>query len=335
MIKHKVIITGLSGAGKTQALKILEDAGFYCVDNLPPQFVGNFISHLSSGTQSSSDNIKSISPSMVAIGLDIRGLLFSCAMSCKSFFAKKKPFANNRELISRNIGEISSDLLKNFQTYIPRDKFTSIIFLEADKQTLLARYRITRRKHPIPGDLEKSIDIEKKILLRIRKLATIVIDTSNLSLQELKSAILKDVGLKNKNSPEPAHISVKVISFGYKFGLPSECDIIFDVRFLKNPNYVTRLKYLIGTHPRIERYIFGGVDGASAREFLRLLRNFFKFLLPRYISEGKNYLSIGIGCTGGHHRSVAVAVKVGKILKDMGYQTDVIHRDADKPLIFV
>jgi len=378
---NNVIITGLSGAGKTQALKILEDNGFYCVDNLPPNLIGGLFSYLLRQEDKQEKNISSLitrssvshklTPSPVAIGLDIRGLLLSgikmsgiSSLSGSSFPATRSMRRRRGDSDREYSKKIASALIENLKSAVEMRK-VKIIFLDADTRTLIARYRITRRKHPIPGAvLERSIETERRLLQEVKKNSTAVIDTSNLSPQELKSALLKIVLVKTpaglsagrsydacRRGPGANSLSVKVISFGYRFGLPPECDIVFDVRFLKNPNYEPRLKYLTGVDPRVKRYIFGvrsdrkrtssssylkGKDDYSGRKFLRLLEGFLRFLVPRYIAEGKNYLTIGFGCTGGHHRSVAVAEEIaGKFLKKLGCcAVEVFHRDVDKPLIF-
>ncbi|MDI6757199.1 MAG: RNase adapter RapZ, partial [Endomicrobiia bacterium] len=190
--------------------------------------------------------------------------------------------------------------------------------------TLLERYRVTRRRHPLGGDIKAAVERERRFLASVKKRADIVVDTSNLTSPELKSILEKNLGVSGRFS-----LTVRVISFGYKFGLPPECDIVFDVRFLKNPNYVRRLKYLDGTDSSVAKYVFGDPDSTR---FMRMLSDMFGFLVPRYIREGKNYLAVGIGCTGGHHRSVAVARRLGGVLKKLGCEASVFHRDVEKPL---
>lgn len=284
-MKKLNVITGLSGAGKTLALRILEDIGFYCVDNLPSPLVKDFAGWLQ----------RPGSPDEAAIVLDVRGI------------------------DANGIG---------YQVYAPLPDSLPlkphIIYLESDTATLLERYRVTRRRHPLGGDIKAAVERERRFLASVKKRADIVIDTSNLTSPELKSILEKNLGVSRRSS-----LTVRVISFGYKFGLPPECDLVFDVRFLKNPNYVRRLKYLDGTDSSVAKYVFGDPDSPR---FMRMLTDMFGFLVPRYIREGKNYLAVGIGCTGGHHRSVAVARRLEGILKKLGCEASVFHRDVEKPL---
>lgn len=272
------IITGLSGAGKTQALKILEDFGFFCVDNLPASLIESFFRWYKKG--------KTKQP--IALGLDIR---------------TGRPAIN--EIIKRR-------------------KHLNIIFLEADVRTLINRYKTTRRKHPLGGALTSAVPKEKKLTIDIKNCANQVIDTSNLTLQELKQVLYKSLGISKKEK-----IAIQIISFGYRFGIPMESDIVFDVRFMRNPNYVKKLKYLTGLNVAVRRYIFAE---SHAKRFLGMLKKMLSFLLPRYVDEGKSYLTVAFGCTGGHHRSVAVACEIAGFIQSLGYDVRVLHRDKNKRL---
>ncbi len=272
------VITGLSGAGKTQALKILEDFGFTCIDNLPAALIGSFFKWFK--------GMKTKKP--IVLGLDIR------------------------------TGRPAIDEI------IRRRKSLNIVFLEADTKTLISRYSATRRKHPLGGFLTEAIPKERKLTSDIRNHAGIIIDTSNLTIQEFKQSLSRafsiDIGDK---------VFINLISFGYKFGLPAESDLVFDVRFLKNPNYVKSLKYLTGLNPSVRRYVFAG---QVAKRVLKMLKELVSFLIPEYIKEGKSYITLSVGCTGGHHRSVAVVYEMSRFIKGLGYEVGVSHRDKDKKL---
>lgn len=277
------IVTGLSGAGKTQALKILEDLGFMCVDNLPPSLIGGFLDW--------AEETRIKRP--VAIGIDVR-----------------------TPSLEKAIDEIKK-----------REKNIRILFLEADKQTLINRFKTTRRKHPIPGSLSDAISKEIRITNKIKKHSDIVVDTTNLTLQELKHSLGKLFW--DEIDPKVFKHFVQITTFGYRFGIPLESDLVFDVRFLKNPNYVKKLKYLTGLNKSVRDYVF---NDSVAKKFLELIKKLLTFLIPNYIREGKSYLTISFGCTGGHHRSVAVGVVLAKFIRALGYEVKLTHRDIDKPL---
>ena len=273
------IVAGLSGAGKTQALKILEDFGFYCVDNLPAVLTEHFLKWV--GTE------KSIKRPIV-LGLDIRNPMLIKSM--------KEHF--------RKIGECK------------------IIFLEADNKTLINRYRVTRRRHPLGGELASAILRERKLTSEIKRNADNVIDTSNLTHQELEKILSTIFAIDKKKG-----FLIQIVSFGYKFSVPQECDMLIDVRFLRNPNYVRGLKYLTGLNRTVQNYI---LHDRVSREFFGKLLALLNFLMPKYVEEGKSYFSIGFGCTGGHHRSATVSERVAKILRNEGYRVRLFHRDIQK-----
>lgn len=280
-----VIVTGMSGAGKITALKIFEDNGYYCVDNLPIDLIENFADLLFSQTSEKNK---------VAIGVDIRS-------------------GNNLDRIN--------EVLKNLRI---KDQNYEILFLDCNNSTLIKRFKETRRSHPM-GDadsVENEINTERKKLAFLRKQADYIIDTSNLLVRNLRTEIEK-IFVMNK---EYRNLFVTIMSFGFKFGVPADCDLVFDVRFLPNPYYIPELKHKTGEDKEVQNFV---LDSEVSKEFLEKLTDMVKFLIPNYIDEGKNQLVIGIGCTGGHHRSVTVAKELYKQLDsaDAGYGIRIAHRD--------
>ena len=280
-----VIVTGMSGAGKITALKIFEDNGYYCVDNLPIDLIENFADLLFSQTSEKNK---------VAIGVDIRS-------------------GNNLDRIN--------ELLENLRI---KDQNYEILFLDCNNSTLIKRFKETRRSHPM-GDadsVENEINTERKKLAFLRKQADYIIDTSNLLVRDLRTEIEK-IFVMNK---EYRNLFVTIMSFGFKFGGPADCDLVFDGRFLPNPYYIPELKHKTGEDKEVQDFV---LDSEVSKEFLEKLTDMVKFLIPNYIDEGKNQLVIGIGCTGGHHRSVTVAKELYKQLDsaDAGYGIRIAHRD--------
>lgn len=280
-----VIVTGMSGAGKITALKIFEDNGYYCVDNLPIDLIENFADLLFSQTSEKNK---------VAIGVDIRS-------------------GNNLDRIN--------EVLENLRI---KDQNYEILFLDCNNSTLIKRFKETRRSHPM-GDadsVENEINTERKKLAFLRKQADYIIDTSNLLVRNLRTEIEK-IFVMNK---EYRNLFVTIMSFGFKFGVPADCDLVFDVRFLPNPYYIPELKHKTGEDKEVQDFV---LDSEVSREFLEKLTDMVKFLIPNYIDEGKNQLVIGIGCTGGRHRSVTVAKELYKQLDsaDAGYGIRIAHRD--------
>jgi len=274
-----VIVTGLSGAGKTIALNAFEDSDYFCVDNLPTSLIKTFV-HLCQKTPDISK---------IAIGADIRERKFSA-----------------------NLVKIISSL--------KRIHGVEIIFLEAKKDVLIRRFKETRRPHPLGyRDLKKAIHKENKMLSDIKYIADRVIDTSSLTPHQLRKLIIQ---LYSEEKEKP--ISVSLISFGYKYGAPAEADLLFDVRFLPNPNFIKELKPLDGTTPKVKNFLLGKKE---TRLFLDKLYSLLEFLIPQYKEEGRNYLTIGIGCTGGQHRSPAIVEEVKKLLKKQKLDISVTHRD--------
>ena len=280
-----VIVTGMSGAGKITALKIFEDNGYYCVDNLPIDLIENFADLLFSQTSEKNK---------VAIGVDIRS-------------------GNNLDRIN--------EVLENLRI---KDQNYEILFLDCNNSTLIKRFKETRRSHPM-GDadsVENEINTERKKLAFLRKQADYIIDTSNLLVRNLRTEIEK-IFVMNK---EYRNLFVTIMSFGFKFGVPADCDLVFAVRFLPNPYYIPELKHKTGEDKEVQDFV---LDSEVSKEFLEKLTDMVKFLIPNYIDEGKNQLVIGIGCTGGHHRSVTVAKELYKQLDsaDAGYGIRIAHRD--------
>ena len=283
IMARNLIITGMSGAGKTQVMRTLEDLGYFCVDNLPPTFIPKFI-ELCMKRSDESDQL--------ALAADIRG---------GKFF----------------------DELTEVLDQLSREKIPfELVFLDADDQTLVRRYKETRRRHPLAGKGGLSADIarERQILSHVRRRATTIIDTTHTTTKELRAKI---ISLYGRDGSLPA-MSIAVQSFGFKHGTPLDCDMMFDVRFLPNPFYVPELKEKNGNDADVVAYI---EQSPVTQTFLRKLYDLIEFLLPEYTKEGKSQLMIGVGCTGGHHRSVFVANALGRFIESFGYQAQVIHRD--------
>jgi len=283
-----VIITGLSGAGKTQALHSLEDLGYFCVDNLPPALIPTF-AELCLNTR---DPIQ-----RVALVIDIRG------------------------------GEFFKSAVEALEQLTGLGVTYEILFLEADDDTLIRRYKETRRRHPLApeGRLIEGIAKERRLLDVLRQRAAHIIDTSELTPRDLREQVVRL--LSGGTTLRAMH--VHFVSFGFKYGLPLDADLVFDVRFLPNPHYVDHLKPLTGNDTPVDEYVMGY---PLARTLLRKLEDLLRFLLPNYVAEGKTQVTIAIGCTGGQHRSVVLANRLSRQLKDMGFDLSVQHRDAGRDL---
>lgn len=281
-----VIVTGMSGAGKTIALKMLEDIGFYCVDNLPISLVDKFVQLVSEGT----------SIEKAALGLDIRS--------------------------GEELGNLD-EILENWRR---SNVDVQVLFLDANDAVLIKRYKETRRTHPLAGAgrLENGIEKEREKLAFLKREADYIIDTSMLLTRELRKELekifLQDARYKN--------MYVTVLSFGFKYGIPEDADLVFDVRFLPNPYYDEHLRPLTGQVQAVRDYV---MQGGTADAFLKKLYDMIGFLLPNYINEGKNQLVIAVGCTGGKHRSVTIARALYEHLEAVGeYGIRIDHRDIDK-----
>lgn len=289
--RHKlaklVIITGMSGAGKTIAVQSLEDLGFFCVDNLPPVLIPKFAELI----QQSNGKI-----GKVALVIDLRGREFFTALS-ESLQAVRENYTLSSE----------------------------ILFLDATDSVLVQRYKESRRRHPLSPDgapLE-GIHHERKLLEELKGQATQVIDTSSLKPAQLKERIVSRF-----NSSDQNKLSVNVISFGFKYGVPIDADLIFDVRFLPNPHYIETLRPNTGQDPDVYEYV---MKWGETQEFLTKLLDLLNFLMPQYHKEGKSQVVVGIGCTGGKHRSVAIAEYLGRVIGSS--ETEIVrvsHRDGER-----
>jgi UPF0042 nucleotide-binding protein len=284
-----IVVTGLSGAGKSQAIRALEDLGYFCVDNLPVALIPTFADLALSGQGPLS---------RAAVVVDIRE-----GAGLSQFPAAYRRLKRRAALR------------------------TSLIFLEADEPVLVQRFSESRRPHPLARNRSagEGIQEERGRLEPIRQLADRILDTSRISVHELRRAILDLAGGSSSAGP----LTVNVLSFGFKHGVPADADLVFDVRFLPNPHFVEKLRPLTGQHPRVSRYV---MRAPAARKFLRLTAALLQFLLPQYIAEGKSYLTVAIGCTGGRHRSIAIAEALARRLgKVRGVTLRVRHRDINGP----
>jgi UPF0042 nucleotide-binding protein len=281
-----VILTGLSGSGKTHAIRALEDLGYFCVDNLPSQLIPTFAELALRGEAGLE---------RVAIVVDVR----------EGGFLKEFPRVYRR--------------LKSIPGMDPR-----LIFLEASHSSLVRRFSETRRPHPLAPDrsVAEGIDEERRKLSTIRSLADLIIDTSNLTVHELRDVFVR---MAQHGRPR-SEMVVNLVSFGFKHGPPLDADLVFDVRCLPNPHFVDRLRPLTGRDPKVVRFMR---RHAATRDFIDRLTTFLNFALPQYVQEGKSYLTVAIGCTGGRHRSVMVAEALKKSLAGAkNVRLRVKHRDA-------
>jgi UPF0042 nucleotide-binding protein len=279
-----VILTGLSGSGKSTVLKAFEDMGFYCVDNLPVELIPIFAELHEAG---------------------------------EGDFNRAALLVDARE--GRQLQKLPG-LLKHLR----KDHPISLVFIEANDDALLRRYSETRRPHPLGKDysVRESLRHERELMAPIRKLADVVIDSTQFNVHELRSFITR----RFKN-PEHHPMLISVVSFGYKFGVPIDSDLVFDVRFLPNPHFVPGLKRFTGRDAKVRKFIR---SFPQTGEFLRRMQSLLTYLMPHYIEEGKSYLTIAFGCTGGKHRSVMLAEEIQKALAKRKYATKVIHRDIEK-----
>jgi RNase adapter protein RapZ len=282
--RQLVVLTGLSGSGKSTVLRAFEDMGFYCVDNLPIELIPIFAELHAAGEG----------------GLARAALLVDAREGVQ---LEKLP-----------------PLLKLLRRQHP----IALVFIEAGEDALLRRYSETRRPHPVGKHLSvrESLRSERKMMEPIRKLADVIIDSSKFNVHELRHFITERF-----RNPEKRPMLVSVVSFGYRYGVPSDADLVFDVRFLPNPHFVAKLRKYTGLDPKVRNYIRGF---RQTGEFLRRIEGLLVYLIPHYISEGKSYLTIAIGCTGGRHRSVMLAESIKKALEKHGYSTKTVHRDIDK-----
>jgi len=279
-----VILTGLSGSGKSTVLKAFEDMGFYCVDNMPVELIPIFAELHEAG---------------------------------EGNFSRAALLVDARE-------GAQLQKLPGLLTHLRKDHPISLVFIEANDDALLRRYSETRRPHPLGKDysVRESLRHERELMAPIRRLADAVIDSTQFNVHELRTFITR----RFKN-PDRHPMLISVVSFGYKYGVPIDADLIFDVRFLPNPHFVPALRKFTGRSAKVRRFIR---SFPQTGEFLRRMESLLAYLMPHYIEEGKSYLTIAFGCTGGKHRSVMLAEEIRKALEKRKYATKVIHRDIEK-----
>lgn len=277
-----VVVTGMSGSGKTQALKMLEDMGYFCVDNLPLELIGKFAELAANPAQEYSK---------VALGLDVRSLYK---------------------------GSGSVDRFQEIMKEYPHE----ILFLDCNQEQLVRRYKYSRRLHPLSrgGRIEDGIAAERKYLMPLRDEADYVIDTSDLLTRQL----MEELSRLFSSDAQEGSLFLSILSFGYKYGIPSDADLVFDVRFLPNPFYVDELKHKTGNDIPVQQYV---CQSGEADVFLEKITDLLEYLIPRYQAEGKRQLMICVGCTGGKHRSVTMANRLADALTKRPWPVSVLHRD--------
>jgi RNase adapter protein RapZ len=282
--RQLVILTGLSGSGKSTVLKAFEDMGFYCVDNLPVELIPIFAELHAAG---------------------------------EGDFARAALLVDARE-------GLQLEKLPGLLRHMRREHPITLVFIEANEDALLRRYSETRRPHPLGKDfsVRESLHHERVLMDPIRKLADVVIDSSQFNVHELRQFVNERFRSESKRP-----MLVSLVSFGFKFGVPTDADLMFDVRFLPNPHFVQKLRPFTGKDPQVRRYIR---SFPQTGEFLRRMQGLLTYLIPHYIEEGKSYLTIAFGCTGGKHRSVMMAESMKQSLEKRGYATRVVHRDINK-----
>lgn len=282
-----LIITGLSGGGKSQAADIIEDLDYYCVDNMPVALIPKF-AELCAATKGRYEK--------VALVTDVR---------------EKNGI---------------KDVFNALKSLREMDFGYKILFMEADTQVIVKRYKESRRPHPLAiksgGSIENAIEREREQLQPIRELADYIVNTSHLTLGQLQNQLYTYFS----DAPNSRSIMVNVVSFGFKYGMPLDADLVFDVRFLPNPYYVEDMRHHSGLDEDVRSYVF---DFEQAQVFMDKLTDMIEYLLPQYIEEGKYSLTIAIGCTGGRHRSVAIACQLAAYLRSLGYRVELSHRDKD------
>ena len=283
-----VVITGLSGAGRSEAAKVLEDLGYFVIDNLPPPLIGR-VADLAMRSRDRS-------ASRVALVVDARGSAFASDVS---------------------------DLAKALDRLRAQRIKLRVLFLEASDEALVRRYEATRRRHPVPADrVVESIARERELLRQLRAEADLVLDTSDLNPHELREKVLAAFADEAADG-----LLVTVSSFGYKYGLPLDADLVVDVRFLPNPHWVDALRPRTGQHPAVRDYVLRQEETAR---FLDRLEDLLRVALPGYVREGKQYLTVAVGCTGGKHRSVVLAEELARWLTKEGFRVHVTHRDMER-----
>ncbi len=291
-----VVVTGVSGAGKSTAVHALEDLGFFCVDNLPTPVMKNTL-----------EAFAAVGVRRIALGIDVR----------------VRSFLDDAAAALESLG-------------VPGERELAVVFLDASDEALLRRFSSTRRPHPLsttpePGGQQAAlavldgIRIERERLTSLRARATLVIDTTRLSVHELRRQVSAHFGPGAESAPR---LHTRFVSFGFKFGTPVDADLLFDVRFLDNPHFVPELRDLPGTTPAVKQFVLAQPD---SRGFLERVASLLEFCLPRFEREGKSYLTVAVGCTGGRHRSVVITDELGALLRQrVGVAIDVVHRDVDR-----
>ena len=280
------VVTGMSGAGRSAAADVLEDLGFFVIDNLPPELIPK-VAELGRGREGSS---------RFALVVDTRA------------------------------GEFLPELESALAEIRESGARTRVLFLDASDEVLVRRFDATRRRHPVAEShrVSEGITRERELLEEIKAQADIVVDTSELNVHELRDRLRELFG-------EPVDVTsglqTSIVSFGYKHGLPLDVDLVFDCRFLPNPHWIDSLRPLPGTDPKVRRYV---MKQEETQAFLDELEKLFSLVLPAYVREGKSYLSIGVGCTGGRHRSVVIAAEIARLLERLGFPARVHHRDLDR-----
>jgi UPF0042 nucleotide-binding protein len=279
------VVTGMSGAGRSATADVLEDLGFFVIDNLPPALI----------------------PKVAELGRDRQGSRFALVVDTRA-------------------GEYLPDLESALAELRETGARTRVLFLDAADEVLVRRFDETRRRHPVAEShrVSEGIARERELLEEIKGQADIVIDTSELNVHELRDRLREIIG---EPADMPSGLQINVVSFGYKHGLPLDVDLVFDCRFLPNPHWIESLRPLPGTDARVRRYV---MKQEETQAFLEELSNLFELLLPAYVREGKSYLSIGVGCTGGRHRSVVIAAEIARLLERLGFPARVHHRDLER-----
>ncbi|MCI7239985.1 RNase adapter RapZ [Aerococcus suis] len=281
-----VVITGMSGAGKTVAMQSFEDMGYFCVDNMPPSLLPKFWELIKDSGKITK----------ICLVIDLRS---------RAFFTELVDAIeemDNTQFISLNI-----------------------VFLEANDSELVSRYKETRRSHPLQvdgGSVLKGIQAEREQLKAIREQSHLIIDTTSITPRELRAELTREFQISDDQN-----FFVEVLSFGFKYGIPIDCDIVMDVRFLPNPHYIPELKPLTGLDQPVYDYVMAQPD---TQTFYKKFIDLIDFTLPLYKKEGKSSMTIGIGCTGGQHRSIALAQRTGEHIRELGYRTNISHRDRSK-----
>jgi RNase adapter protein RapZ len=279
------IISGVSGAGRSATADVLEDLGFFVIDNLPPALI----------------------PKVTELGRGREGGRFALVVDTRA-------------------GEFLSELEAALTELRESGARTRVLFLDASDEVLVRRFDATRRRHPLADShrLSDGIIRERGLLEELKGQADIVIDTSELNVHELRDRLRELFG---EPTEAMSGLQISVVSFGYKHGLPLDVDLVFDCRFLPNPHWIESLRPLPGTDAKVRRYV---MKQQETQDFLEELERLFALLLPAYVREGKSYLSIGVGCTGGNHRSVVIAAEIAKLLERLGFSARVHHRDLDR-----